>query len=122
MAHNVLGTELEVCCSDPVTGYYRNGKCDTDANDQGMHTVCALMTEDFLSYSREVGNDLSTPHPELDFPGLVAGDQWCLCMARWVQAHQAGRAPRIFLKATHASVLEFVSMEVLHEYAADVEG
>jgi uncharacterized protein (DUF2237 family) len=104
---------------DPITGYYRNGKCDTGAGDHGMHTVCAVMTGAFLAFSKRAGNDLSTPNPDYDFPGLKPGDQWCLCMPRWIEAYHAGEAPRIVLKATHASVLEFVPLEVLKEYAVD---
>jgi len=117
MAKNVLGGELMVCSTDPVTGFFRNGKCDTCADDRGMHTVCALMTDDFLVFSREAGNDLSTPIPEYDFPGLKKGDYWCLCLMRWVEAYNAGMAPKIKLEATHASVLEFVELERLREYA-----
>jgi uncharacterized protein (DUF2237 family) len=117
MAKNVLGGELMVCSTDPVTGFFRNGKCDTCADDRGMHTVCALMTDDFLVFSREAGNDLSTPIPEYDFPGLKKGDYWCLCLMRWVEAYNAGMAPKIKLEATHASVLEFVELERLLEYA-----
>lgn len=119
MAKNVLGTDLKPCSIDPVTGYYRNGKCDTGRGDVGMHTVCALMTEDFLVFSKKAGNDLSTPIPEMEFPGLKPGDQWCLCLPRWIEAHEAGAAPPIVLEATHASVLEYVSMRTLEEHAAD---
>ena len=117
MARNVLGTELECCCMDPVTGFFRNGKCDTDSRDQGMHTICVAITEDFLSFSKAAGNDLSTPRPEWNFPGLKEGDHWCLCLGRWVEAHEAGRAPKVRLEATHASALEFVDLELLKEFA-----
>jgi uncharacterized protein (DUF2237 family) len=117
MAKNVLGGPLIVCSEDPVTGFFRNGKCDTRADDQGMHTVCVLMTDEFLAFSRECGNDLSTPMPEYGFPGLEAGDYWCLCLSRWIQAYDAGMAPKIKLEATHASVLEFVELSRLEEYA-----
>jgi len=117
MAKNVLGGDLIPCSMDPLTGFFRNGKCDTRADDQGMHTVCVLMTDEFLEFSREHGNDLSTPLPEYGFPGLVGGDYWCLCLSRWIQAYEAGMAPQIRLEATHASVLEFVEMGRLQEYA-----
>ena len=95
MAKNVLGTELECCCMDPVTGFFRNGKCDTNGDDHGMHTICAVMTDEFLAFSRAAGNDLSTPYPQFDFPGLKEGDHWCLCLSRWVEAHAAGSHPCI---------------------------
>lgn len=117
MAKNVLGGPLMTCSRYPVTGFYRNGKCDTHREDEGMHTVCALMTEDFLDYCAEIGNELRTPQPEFGFPGLDAGDFWCLCLSRWIQAYQKGVAPQIKLEATHASVLEFVELEKLQEYA-----
>jgi hypothetical protein len=115
MAKNVLGTDLEDCSHDPVTGFYRNGCCDTGSDDVGVHTVCAEMTDDFLAFSRQVGNDLSTPQPW--FPGLKAGDFWCLCAARWVEALAAGAAPRVRLEATHAGTLEFASLADLKRYA-----
>ncbi|MDA0990499.1 MAG: DUF2237 domain-containing protein [Verrucomicrobia bacterium] len=117
MARNVLGTALECCCMDPLTGYYRNGKCDTGPGDHGRHTVCAEMTDEFLAFSKEAGNDLTTPHPEIGFPGLKAGDRWCLCMDRWIEAFQHGKAPRMILESTHASVLEFIPMKMLLKYA-----
>ena len=119
MAKNVLGGPLMVCSSDPVTGFFRKGKCDTCADDTGMHTVCALMTEDFLMFSKEHGNDLSTPRPEFSFPGLEAGDYWCLCLSRWIQAFNADCAPQIRLDATHASVLEFLDLTRLKEFASE---
>ena len=118
MAKNVLGTDLITCSEDPMTGFFRNGKCDTRADDQGMHTVCALMTDEFLAFSKEHGNDLSTPIPEFGFPGLKDGDYWCLCLSRWIQAYEFGMAPRVKLEATHASVLEFIELHRLQEYAA----
>ena len=121
MALNVLGDELEICCTDPMTGFYRNGKCDTTPEDRGQHTVCIEATEEFLAFSKEVGNDLSTPYPSYSFPGLKPGDHWCLCMNRWIQAYQAGIAPRIALKSTHISVLEFVDLETLKEFAHDLD-
>lgn len=102
---------------DPVTGYFRNGCCDTTADDAGMHTICARMTAEFLAFSRARGNDLSTPRPEYAFPGLRPGDYWCLCLGRWMEALQAGMAPPVKLEATHASVLEFVDIEVLRANA-----
>ncbi|RMF45092.1 MAG: DUF2237 domain-containing protein [Planctomycetota bacterium] len=117
MAKNVLGTDLEVCSTDPLTGFFRDGCCNTGAEDLGMHTVCAEVTEDFLRFSKLRGNDLSTPIPEYDFPGLQEGDRWCLCVLRWKEAYEAGMAPLVNLRATHISVLEFVDLEVLKEYA-----
>ena len=117
MAQNVLGTELIHCCTDPLTGFFRNGKCDTNGEDVGMHTVCAEMTQEFLSFSRAQGNDLSTPHPEFGFPGLNPGDHWCICLGRWIEAYQNNLAPRINLEATHISVLEYVDLDVLTKYS-----
>ena len=116
---NVLGEPLEPCSTDPVTGFFRNGACDTCAEDQGSHTVCVVMTADFLMFSRSVGNDLSTPRPEFGFDGLSPGDQWCLCAARFLQAYQAGRAPRIRLRSTHRRALEIVPLDALREYAVE---
>ncbi|MFW5653038.1 MAG: DUF2237 family protein [Planctomycetota bacterium] len=120
-ARNVLGTELRPCCTDPMTGFYRNGRCDTGPGDLGVHTVCAEMTEEFLTFTRSRGNDLSTPHPEFDFPGLNPGDRWCLCAARWQEAFEADVAPPVVLEATHMASLEFVDLESLkaHAVAAD---
>jgi uncharacterized protein len=116
---NVLGEPLEPCSADPITGFFRNGSCDTCPEDQGSHTVCAVMTADFLVFSRSVGNDLSTPHPQFGFEGLSPGDQWCLCAARLLQAYQAGRAPRIRLRSTHRRALEIVPLNVLRELAVE---
>lgn len=116
---NVLGEPLEPCSSDPVTGFFRNGACDTCDEDQGSHTVCAVMTADFLIFSRSVGNDLSTPRPEFGFEGLGPGDQWCLCAMRFLQASQAGRAPRIRLRSTHRRALEIVPIDILREYSVE---
>jgi uncharacterized protein len=116
---NVLGEPLEPCSTDPITGFFRNGTCDTCPQDQGSHTVCAVMTADFLVFSRSVGNDLSTPHPQFGFAGLSPGDQWCLCAARFLQAYQAGRAPRIRLRSTHRRALEIVPLDVLREFAVE---
>lgn len=118
MAHNVLGTELYDCSIDPVTGWFRDGCCNTDAGDVGVHTVCAVMTDDFLAFSKSVGNDLSTPMPEYGFPGLKAGDRWCLCAARWVEALEAGVAPKVVLEATHAKTLEWASLTDLQAHRA----
>jgi uncharacterized protein len=116
---NVLGEALEPCSTDPMTGFFRNGSCDTCVEDQGSHTVCAVMTADFLAFSRSVGNDLSTPHPQFGFAGLSPGDQWCLCAARFLQAYQAGRAPRIRLRSTHRRALEIVPLDVLREFSVE---
>ncbi len=118
-AKNVLGTPLQSCCTDPMTGFYRNGRCDTGLGDDGLHVICAQMTEEFLSFSRSRGNDLSTPHPESGFPGLEPGDRWCLCASRWKEALEADMAPPVVLAATHMSALEFVSLEELTAHAVD---
>lgn len=110
---------MKVCCTDPMTGFYRDGFCRTGPDDVGRHTVCIIATDEFLAYSKSVGNDLSTPRPEYRFPGLVEGDRWCLVAARWRQALEAGMAPRAVLEATHESVLQIVSLETLKQYAAD---
>ena len=114
---NVLGGDLQPCSMDPVTGFFRNGSCDTCAEDQGSHTVCAIMDKEFLMLSQYLGNDLSTPRPEFSFPGLNAGDFWCLCLPRWIEAEKAGVAPKIKLEATHASALEFLDRDALERYA-----
>ena len=116
-ARNVLGTELQPCSLDPVTGFYRNGCCETGPHDTGLHTVCAVMTEAFLAYSRSVGNDLSTPVPDYNFPGLKPGDHWCLCAPRWKEALDAGAAPNLVLEATHEETLAIVPLDVLRPYA-----
>jgi uncharacterized protein (DUF2237 family) len=118
-AKNVLGSELETCSMSPRTGFYRDGCCNTGAGDVGLHTVCAVMTEMFLQFSRERGNDLMTPNPAHRFPGLSAGDRWCLCVLRWKEAMDAGVAPPVVLEATHISTLEFVSLEELRQHAAE---
>ena len=117
MASNVLGGDLRPCSLNPVTGFYRNGTCDTCADDKGKHTVCAVMTDEFLEFSAQAGNDLSTPVPEYQFPGLKAGDRWCVCMGRWIEALNADMAPKIVLQSCHISVTEFVDIEVLKKYA-----
>ena len=116
---NVLGTELKLCCTAPMTGFYRDGYCRTGLSDEGLHIVCCVMTDDFLAFSKSVGNDLSTPIPEYEFPGLKAGDQWCLCMLRWKEALAAGCAPHVALESTHMSAIEFVSIEDLKKHAID---
>jgi uncharacterized protein (DUF2237 family) len=116
---NVLGEPLAACSRDPVTGFYRDGCCNTGASDAGSHTVCAVMTEAFLEFSAGRGNDLSTPRPEFGFPGLKAGDQWCLCAARWREAFQAGCAPRVVLEATHEEALAYVSLDQLRAHAVN---
>ena len=117
LAKNVLGTELKACSQQPLTGFFRDGCCNTGDQDLGAHTVCAEMTEEFLTYSKDRGNDLSTPRPEFQFPGLTAGDRWCLCASRWVEAYEAGKAPRVVLESTHERTLEFVSLATLQHYA-----
>ena len=119
-ARNVLDQPLQPCSLEPLTGFFRNGCCDTDASDLGRHVVCVLLTEEFLQFSRSRGNDLSTPRPEFGFAGLRAGDRWCLCAQRWVEALQAGMAPRIVLAATHEDILDLVSLETLVDYAVDL--
>lgn len=114
---NVLGEALQPCSTDPLTGFFRNGACDTCAEDAGSHTVCAVMTAEFLAFSKYVGNDLSTPRPEYGFEGVEAGDSWCLCAARFLQAHDEGCAPNVNLAATHQRALEIVPLEVLQEHA-----
>jgi len=116
-ALNVLGEPLQACSYAPLTGYFRDGCCNTDANDHGTHVVCARMTAAFLNFSAERGNDLMTPKPEWRFPGLKPGDRWCLCATRWREAFEAGMAPPVILASTHAKVLEFVKLEDLMRYA-----
>ncbi|MFD0978977.1 MULTISPECIES: DUF2237 family protein [Tropicimonas] len=114
---NVLGSALQPCSTDPLTGFFRDGACNSCAEDRGSHTVCAIMTAEFLAYSKYVGNDLSTPRPEFRFPGLKPGDRWCLCAGRFLQAHDEGCAPRVNLAATHRRALETVPLEILYEHA-----
>lgn len=116
---NVLGGELEPCSLDPLTGFYRDGTCKTGPQDRGLHVVCAEMTDAFLAFSASVGNDLSTSRPEWGFPGLSAGDRWCVCADRWREALEAGVAPPVHLAGTHASALEFVSLADLRLHAVD---
>lgn len=116
---NVLGEPLIGCCTDPMTGFYRDGTCRTGGGDAGVHTVCAEMTAKFLEFSRDRGNDLLTPVPEYQFPGLKPGDRWCLCAARWKEAYDAGMAPKVVLAACHISTLEFATLEELRDYAVE---
>lgn len=117
---NVLGQPLESCSMDPLTGFLRTGRCDTCAQDLGSHTVCAELTDEFLTFSKGRGNDLSTPRPEFEFPGLRPGDRWCLCAARWQEALEAGAAPRVLLRGTHERALEILSLEDLKSHAIDL--
>lgn len=117
---NVFGEAIEECCSNPVTGYFRDGFCRTDKYDRGSHTVCALITTNFLEFSKSRGNDLSTPRPEFDFPGLVEGQSWCLCASRWLEAHESDCAPRVHLKRTNSKALEIVPLATLRGYATDL--
>ncbi|WP_376871788.1 DUF2237 family protein [Albirhodobacter sp. R86504] len=119
---NILGGPLAICGRDPLTGYFRDGSCNTCAQDQGSHTVCAVMDEEFLAVSRYLGNDLTTPRPEFGFAGLKAGDTWCLCAGRFLQAHSEGCAPQIKAAATHQRALEIVPIEILLAHAVDVAG
>lgn len=114
---NVLGGPLASCSTSPLTGFFRDGCCRTGPHDVGMHTVCAVMTPEFLEFTVGAGNDLVTPHPEWDFPGLVAGDRWCLCAARWLEAFHAGKAPLVVLEATHEKSLDVVPFELLQKHA-----
>lgn len=116
-ALNVLGQELLPCSNAPLTGFFRNGCCETGPDDLGLHTVCAVMTAEFLTFSRRAGNDLSTPRPDLHFPGLKPGDRWCLCAPRWKEALDAGAAPGVVLEATHEETLAIVTLDVLKAYA-----
>ena len=116
MEKNVLGTELQACCFAPKTGFYRDGFCKTGIDDIGTHVVCAIMTEEFLRFTKSRGNDLSTPIPYYQFPGLQPGDKWCLCVSRWKEAYEAGFAPLVVLEATHEKALQYVTFEMLLEH------
>ncbi|MGY6744122.1 MAG: DUF2237 family protein [Cecembia sp.] len=118
MAKNVFGENLISCSTAPMTGFYRNGCCETGEDDLGTHTVCAVMTKEFLEFSLSRGNDLLTPRPEYLFPGLKPGDRWCLCASRWVEAYRAGSAPKVILEATHEKTLQYVPLEELVKFAA----
>ena len=115
----VYGKELETCCDNPETGFFRNGMCDTCKEDIGVHTVCILATEDFLVFSKAVGNDLSTPRPEFNFPGVKPGNRWCLCAMRWKEAYEQGKAPPVFLESTHEATLKLVDFNILQQFAVN---
>jgi len=117
MEKNIFGEPLEICCTSPRTGYFRDGLCRTVSQDTGTHTVCAVMTDEFLKFSASMGNDLITPMPYYQFPGLKAGDKWCLCVSRWIQAHKAGKAPMLILEATHEKTLDYTELNTLVKYA-----
>ena len=117
---NVYGKELETCCDKPKTGFFRNGCCDTSDEDLGSHTVCTILTAEFLEFSASVGNDLSTPMPALGFSGLNPGDQWCLCAPRWQQAFEASSAPKVVLSSTHQGALDYIDFENLKKFAVDI--
>jgi uncharacterized protein (DUF2237 family) len=114
---NIFNEPLESCCTEPATGYFRDGFCRTISHDVGTHTVCAVVTQDFLDYSASKGNDLMTPIPQWNFPGLKPGDKWCLCISRWLEAEKVGKAPSIILESTHLKSLQYTSLEVLQKYA-----
>jgi uncharacterized protein len=120
--YNVLGDELEPCGTDPVTGFYRDGCCSTGPEDLGSHTICAVMTAEFLAHQQSIGNDLSTPMPQYRFPGLVPGDRWCVTARNWLRAHQDGMAAPVVLASTHQRVLDLVPLDVLRQHAVDVPG
>ena len=117
---NVLGTDLEICNKNPMTGFFRDGCCNTNEMDVGSHTVCVIVTKEFLEFSKSKGNDLSTPRPEYDFPGLTPGEGWCLCAARWVEAEDEGCAPRVKLLSTNEKALEIIDIEKLKKYQIDL--
>ena len=119
-ALNVLDQPLQICSESPLTGFYRNGYCQTESEDRGQHTVCAVVDNAFLQYTLDQGNDLLTPRPALGFPGLKPGDHWCLCAARWKEAHQEGRAPKVVLAATHKKALDVIDLDTLLMYAVDI--
>ena len=117
---NILGEEIESCCENPITGFFRDGFCNTDERDEGIHTVCVNMTEDILEFSKSRGNDLSTPRPEFNFPGLKEGDNWCLCAERWAEAYRSNVAPKLYLKKTNIRTIDIVPMEILKKFALDL--
>jgi len=119
-AKNILGGELQSCCASPMTGFYRDGHCNTGPEDLGAHVICAEVTEEFLEFSRATGNDLSSPVPQMSFPGLVPGDRWCICAARWGEAVEAGVAPPVVLAASHERALEIISLDDLKRHALDL--
>jgi len=114
---NVFGEKLELCCDNPKTGFYRDGFCNTGSSDYGTHVVCSVMTKEFLEFSKSKGNDLTTPNEAYSFPGLIPGDNWCLCVLRWKEAYDAGKAPKVYLEATHDKALNYVTIEQLIEHA-----
>ncbi len=120
MDRNVLGDRLQMCCTDPLTGFYRDGCCRTSPEDLGSHTICAVVSAEFLDYQQQIGNDLSTPVPQYGFPGLVPGDRWCVTAHNWLRAHEAGVGAFVVLAASHERALEVVPLEVLSQYAVDV--
>jgi uncharacterized protein (DUF2237 family) len=117
---NVFGEEIESCCESPITGFFRDGFCHTDERDEGIHTVCVSMTNDFLEFSKARGNDLSTPRPEFNFPGVKEGDSWCLCAERWAEAYEADMAPTLYIKKTNIRTLDIVPLELLKKFAIDL--
>ena len=117
---NVFGEEIETCCESPITGFFRDGFCHTDDTDEGVHTICVSMTEDFLEFSKSKGNDLSTPRPEFNFPGLKEGDGWCLCAERWVEAYEVSMAPKLYIKKTNLRTLDIVPLGILKKFAIDL--
>ena len=117
---NVFGEEIETCCESPITGFFRDGFCHTDETDEGVHTICVSMTEDFLEFSKSKGNDLSTPRPEFNFPGLKEGDGWCLCAERWVEAYEVSMAPKLYIKRTNLRTLDIVPLDILKKFAIDL--
>ena len=117
---NILGEEVELCCDNPITGFFRDGFCNTNGRDQGIHTVCIKITSDFLTFSKSRGNDLSTPAPEFNFPGLKEGDSWCLCAQRWAEAYKAEVAPSLYIKRTNIKTLEIIPLEILKKFALDL--
>ena len=116
---NIYGKEMEMCCENPMTGFFRNGMCDTCVEDRGVHTVCILATEEFLVFSKSMGNDLSTPYPDFDFPGINPGDRWCLCALRWKEAYEAGMAPPVYLESTHQNTLKLIDINILQLFAVN---
>ena len=117
---NVFGEEIESCCENPITGFFRDGFCLTDERDEGVHTVCVSMTEDFLEFSKSRGNDLSTPRPEFNFPGLKEGDSWCLCAERWSEAYELDKAPKLYIKKTNIRTLDVIPLQLLKKFALDL--
>ena len=117
---NVLGEKLKSCCHDPITGFYRDGFCKTGEQDFGKHTTCAVLTDEFLNLSKSKGNDLKSPKPDFNFPGLKAGDKWCLCISRWLEAYKAGLAPKIDLQATHIKTLDYIELEILKKFDCEL--